>query len=518
MRTFFFFLPLLILLSCKEQSPGSKMNTVINDTVVSDSLRFRESYRPQYHFSPPTQWMNDPNGLVFNKGTYHLFYQYYPEDIVWGPMHWGHATSKDLVKWKHQPIALYPDSLGYIFSGSAVVDHTNTSGLGSKDNPPIVAIYTYHNMEGEKAGRSDFQTQGIAYSLDQGQSWKKYKNNPVIGNPDGIRDFRDPKVMWHEPSQRWIMTLVAGDHAKFYSAPDLIHWTHISDFGKDVGAHGGVWECPDLFRLQTADGQETKWVLLISINPGAPNGGSGTQYFIGDFDGTQFTTTQTAPKWLDYGSDNYAGVTYNGLPDQERRFIGWMSNWNYAQKTPTKNWRSAMTLARKLALVKLDQGFFLQQQPVDQLDAYLSKDPTIVKISDTVYRASAFNQHKITLDIKKSDGPFSLHFENEVNQKLTLGWQAKTATFFIDKTRSGLTQFEPRFADRVHTAPLPFDLDKDFKIELYIDASSIEVFVNGGLLTMTEQVFPTQPYTRMTIAGNVATSLPTFTKVARIWD
>lgn len=518
MRFFYLFLPLVFLISCQERDAAPKKNTTSNETVVVDSLCFRESFRPQYHFSPPTQWMNDPNGLIYSEGIYHLFYQYYPEDIVWGPMHWGHATSKDLIQWKHQPIALYPDSLGYIFSGSAVVDRNNSSGLGSKDNPPMVAIYTYHLMQGEKAGRSDFQTQGIAYSLDQGQSWEKYENNPVIGNPNGIRDFRDPKIMWHEPSQRWIMTLVAGDHAKFYSAPDLIHWTYLSDFGKDHGAHGGVWECPDLFRLQTEDGQEEKWVLLISINPGAPNGGSGTQYFIGDFDGTQFTTTQTAPKWLDYGSDNYAGVTYNGLSDQERTFIGWMSNWNYAQKTPTKNWRSAMTLPRKLSLAKTANGYFVKQEVVNQIEDYLSQEVSVTQTTKNSYEATAFDQHKIAFTLPDLKQKFELRLTNELAEELRIGWLPDDKSFYIDKTRSGLTQFEPRFADRIHTAPLFFDTDKEIPIELYIDASSIEVFINGGLLTMTEQLFPTQPYTQLSLEGNVDTVSPTISKVKRIWD
>lgn len=261
--------------------------------------------------------MNDPNGLVFNQGVYHLFYQYYPEDIVWGPMHWGHAVSEDLVHWKHKPIALYPDEHGYIFSGSAVVDKNNTSGFGENGEAPLVAIFTYHSKEGEEAGRMDFQTQGVAYSLDNGNTWNKYEGNPIIQN-DGIKDFRDPKVFWHESSQSWILTLVAGDHAKFYTSKNLKDWTYLSDFGKSQGAHGGVWECPDLFPLQVDGSEEEKWVLIISINPGAPNGGSGTQYFVGDFDGKVFTSNQKEPKWLDYGTDNYAGVTYNNVPGNGR--------------------------------------------------------------------------------------------------------------------------------------------------------------------------------------------------------
>jgi beta-fructofuranosidase/levanase/fructan beta-fructosidase len=252
------------------------------------SENFTEKHRPQYHFTPPSQWMNDPNGMVYYEGEYHLFYQYYPDSNVWGPMHWGHAISKDMISWEHLPIALYPDDLGYIFSGSAVVDWKNTSGLGTEENPPLIAIFTYHDPKGWESGAIDFQTQGMAFSLDKGRTWTKYENNPVLPNP-GIADFRDPKVTWHEPSQKWIMTLAVWDHVSFYSSPNLIDWEKESDFGLEWGSHAGVWECPDLFEMRVEGSEEKRWVLLVSINPGGPQGGSATQYFIGDFDGTFFT-------------------------------------------------------------------------------------------------------------------------------------------------------------------------------------------------------------------------------------
>src|SRR5688572_5533514 len=254
---------LLALLALTIFSCGNK------DKNRSKSLQFTEQHRPQFHFSPPTSWMNDPNGMVFHNGEYHLFYQFYPDSNVWGPMHWGHAISKDMIYWEHLPIALYPDSLGYIFSGSAVVDHQNTSGLGIKDTPPMVAMFTYHLMEGEKAGRNDYQTQGIAYSLDNGRSWTKYDQNPVLKNP-GIKDFRDPKIFWYEGSKKWILILAVQDHIELFESPDLKSWSKNSEFGLGVGSHGGVWECPDLFPLKV-DGGEEKWVMLVSINPGAPN-------------------------------------------------------------------------------------------------------------------------------------------------------------------------------------------------------------------------------------------------------
>ena len=244
-------------------------------------------YRPQIHFSPKENWMNDPNGMFYYKGKYHLYFQHNPNSNVWGPMHWGHAISEDLVSWEQQPIALFPDDLGTIFSGSAVVDLKNTSGFGTKQNPPIVAIYTNHNSREEKNGSKKFQNQSIAYSLDEGQTWTKYNQNPVIKNP-GIIDFRDPKVFWYERQNKWVLTLAAGQQTQFYESKDLKNWSYLSSFGKGIGNHKGVWECPDFFELPVEGSKETKWVHLVSINPGGPNGGSATQYFIGDFDGTNF--------------------------------------------------------------------------------------------------------------------------------------------------------------------------------------------------------------------------------------
>ncbi|MEY2704299.1 MAG: hypothetical protein RL407_361, partial [Bacteroidota bacterium] len=249
-----------------------------------------EPYRPGYHFSPKQGWMNDPNGLVYLDGEYHLFFQHYPDSTVWGPMHWGHAVSQDLIHWEELPIALFPDSLGYIFSGSAVYDAANTSGLGSTETPPLVALFTYHDPKGEKEGRIDFQKQGLAYSLDKGQTWQKYEGNPVLGNP-GIRDFRDPKitqVAQADGKSSWVMTLAARDRVHFYESANLKEWAFLGEFGQGIGAHGGVWECPDLLSLKAPDGSQ-KWVLLVSMNPGGPQKGSATQYFIGDFKQGVFT-------------------------------------------------------------------------------------------------------------------------------------------------------------------------------------------------------------------------------------
>ena len=516
MRVYYSIVMLLLVLSCK----GSKEEQPLKQETGEKVERFRESYRPQYHFTPPQKWMNDPNGLIYHKGTYHLFYQHYPEDIVWGPMHWGHATSKDLIRWEHKPIALFPDELGLIFSGSAVMDTNNTSGLGTKDNPPMVAIFTYHLMAGEKAGRKDFQTQGIAYSLDDGETWTKYENNPVIGNEGNIKDFRDPKVMWHEASRKWVMTLVAGDHAKFYSSPNLKEWTLLSEFGKDKGAHGGVWECPDIFPLQVAGTNETKWVLLISMNPGAPNGGSGTQYFVGDFDGMKFTTNQKKTKWLDYGTDNYAGVTYNGLPDDQRTFIGWMSNWNYARDTPTEVWRSALTLPRKLTLAKNGQVYYLKNFPVTTIDEYSYASVTHDTMKNKMSLSSAnFNEMRLDFTIPGSLDDFELNFSNVSNNSLKVGYNKKENQFYIDRRKSGKVNFESSFGAKVHRAPALEKKSTNTKFSIFMDESSIEFFVNDGETVLTDQIFPDIPFTALTFTSKENTIAPLkVSKIKRIWD
>ena len=486
-----------------------------------ERLRYQEEYRPQFHFSPEEKWMNDPNGLVYHEGIYHLFYQYYPEDIVWGPMHWGHAVSEDMVHWEHKPIALYPDENGLIFSGSAVVDKKNTSGFGKEGKTPLVAIFTYHSMEGEKAGRKDFQTQGIAYSLDNGDTWEKYKNNPVILN-DGIKNFRDPKVFWHEPSDSWILTLVAGDHAKFYSSKNLKEWIYLSDFGKSQGAHGGVWECPDLFPLQVEGSDGEKWVLIISINPGAPNGGSGTQYFVGDFDGTTFTSNQKNPKWLDYGTDNYAGVTYNNVPEEERIFIGWMSNWDYARDTPTKKWRSAMTVPRKLSLHKVEDDYFLANYPIDKMgdltsSTFVNQVEVAAATTDTL-QVEGLNQSEVRL--KTAAKNFQLLFKNELDEVLVLDVDSKNQTLTVDRTLSGKVDFQEDFGAKKHVAPLKSFKEGPHQFKILMDWSSMELFVDQGMLSITEQLFPTSPYNTLIINnedGSEPIIIQSIKEIKSIW-
>ena len=496
---------LSLLANCLSAQKNRTIEISSSNTITTDSsLWHKEPYRPQFHFSPEKKWMNDPNGMVYYKGVYHLFYQYYPEDIVWGPMHWGHATSSDLIHWKHHQIALYPDELGYIFSGSAVMDIENTSGLGTKENPAMIAVFTYHNMEFEKAGKINTQTQGLAYSLDEGKTWKKYEANPIINNTT-LKDFRDPKVFWNAATKQWNLVLVAGDRAQFYTSSNLLQWKLESEFGQDKGAHGGVWECPDVFPLKINGTKEEKWVLLISINPGGPNGGSATQYFVGDFDGKKFTTNQKETKWVDYGTDNYAGVTYNDAPNGERLFVGWMSNWNYARNTPTSNWRSAMTLPRTLSLSKINGDYVLQSKPVAQINTikttdYSAKKMVVSKENATTLNYSNLNQSQIHFTAENKN--LKIVFSNDANDSLVLEYDAKNKLFSVDRRQSGKVDFEKSFGEMIHTAPTENLTTAIIDFQIILDWSSIEIFLNGGVYSLTEQIFPNQPYNKLTIESN----------------
>ncbi len=318
-----------VFISCTAYS-NSQIPT---PSTSSPNKLYHETYRPQVHFSPAKKWMNDPNGMFYLNGEYHLFYQHNPLTSVWGPMNWGHAVSKDLVHWKHLPIALKPDLQGMIFSGSAVVDTKNTSGLGTKDNPPIVALYTNHDQSRERQGHNDFQTQALAYSLDKGLTWTKYAHNPVLKNP-GIRDFRDPKVMWHEASNRWVMALAQKDRVGFYSSSNLKEWKLESTFGRDTGSHGGVWECPELMSIKVDGSNTRKYVLLVSVGSGGPNGGSATQYFVGDFDGHQFTLDPAWQKELAVTQASFPqGKTFN---DFEHDVSGWKAKGKAFAGMPTR--------------------------------------------------------------------------------------------------------------------------------------------------------------------------------------
>ena len=667
----------------------SILSLIISSTLVGCSMNYttpkvenpiahveadrNEIHRPQVHFSPSQKWMNDPNGMFYLNGEYHLFFQHNPDDSIWGPMHWGHAVSKDLMHWEELPIALYPDEQGTIFSGSAVVDWNNSSGLGSKENPPIVALYTYHNAAMEKQGRIDYQTQALAYSLDNGRTWKKYAGNPVIENP-GIKDFRDPKVMWHETTQEWVMVLAQKDHIGFYSSSNLKDWSLQSTFGEEIGSHGGVWECPELLRMPVEGSDEYRYVLLVSISPGGPNGGSATQYFVGDFDGKHFVldpdwqreltptaamfpagtvfenfengagkwqargnafraaptagghsnqpppsgytgeylansfadedratgsltsevftitepfinfrvggghhpdrvglqliidgkvvksatglnretlhhaswdvsnwlgssaylriidkesaswghtyiddivfagqpaTNRVEPAvWLDHGTDNYAGVTFFNQPgSKEKRhvFMGWMSNWLYANEVPTEKWRSAMTLPRSLHLVRTTNGLRVQSQLVSEVDSLVEVTKASDRLSpgETISLSSIDNSGRMSalrysFAVRgESTSPVSVRLENSQNEYVEINIDPKQAIVSLDRSDSGQTAFDKQFGD-IQQGELT-TVNDVFNVTVVVDRSSLELFIDDGTTVMTSLVFPESVYDTMRV-------------------
>ena len=438
-----------------------------------------EPFRSVYHHTPEANWMNDPNGMFFDDATglWHLYYQHNPEAPVWGPMHWGHSVSKDLIHWEHLPIVLYPDSLGTIFSGSIVIDRNNTAGFGQN---AIVAIYTQSEYIG--------QHQSIAYSLDGGMTFTKYDANPVLMGD--IADFRDPKVTWD--GDHWLMTLACQQEIRFYSSPDLKHWTYLSSFGEGVGAHGGVWECPELIPM------DDKWVLLVSINPGGPFGGSATQYFVGNWDGKTFTpiTDDQSPitnaKWLDYGRDNYSTFTFHNCPDNRLVSLGWMSNWQYAQQVPTGIFRSQNTIARDLSLYSDDAGEY-RVRVIPSPESWAIKGKTTKQLKDACIVELTLSGEETSV----------ITLSNDRGEKVTMTLDVHRQTFSMDRTASGDCSFSSDFAG-ITTTPL-FVHRSSYIVHLFIDRCSIEAFDGEGAWAMTNLVFPSQPYNHIQVVGGEAT-------------
>ena len=448
----------------------------------------REKFRPTYHFSPLYGWMNDPNGMVYKDGEYHLFYQHNPYGSKWGNMHWGHAISKDLINWEHRPDAITPDALGTIFSGSAVVDTDNTAGFGAG---AIVAIYTQN---------SDRQVQSIAYSTDNGRSFTKYENNPVLTSD--ARDFRDPKVFWHKETQRWIMLLAVGQEMQIFSSSNLKDWAFESSFGEGQGAHGGVWECPDLFELPVDGTNEKKWVLLCNLNPGGPFGGSATQYFVGTFNGKEFVNeSRSKTKWMDWGKDHYATVTWSDAPDNRRIAIAWMSNWQYANDVPTSQYRSPNSVPRDLSLFTVDGETYLQSAPSPELLKLrdISKKRSFkVNGTRTIKDMIAGNEgaYEIELTIENQHADvIGFRLYNDKGEEVDMQYDMKEKKFSMDRRKSGEVGFNENFPMLTWTT---IESGKDeLKLRLFVDKSSVEAFGDGGRFVMTNQVFPSEPYTHI---------------------
>ena len=453
-----------------------------SDEFIADQS---DKFRPVYHFAPPYGWINDPNGMVYHNGLYHLYYQYNPYGNRWGNMNWGHAVSKDLATWEHRPVALAPDSLGQIFSGSAIVDKDNTAGFG---NDALIAIYT--------SAAPKKQVQSIAYSFDSGVTFTKYEDNPVLSDPN-YKDYRDPKVSWFPEFGQWVMPLATGHTISIYGSKDLKSWIRLSEFGEGIGAHDGVWECPDLFPLSYEG--KTKWVLFVSLNPGCPNGGSATQYFIGDFDGKTFVPDALPyPLWVDYGRDNYAGVTWNDAPDGRRIFIGWMSNWNYANQVPTRFFRNAMTIPRELSLRHNGKHPVLASVPVKELDAIRREAQSVPEISVegsyTIDKLLKNNSGAYEIEmtiVANGAGQFGFDLVNTKGEKVTFLFEPEKELLTVDRSASGIVDFS-NFAQFQMKSPIA--KRASYKIRLLVDKASTELFVNDGETVQTNLIFPEEPY------------------------
>lgn len=432
----------------------------------------REKYRPVYHHTPAWGWMNDPNGMFYKDGVWHLYFQYNPYGSQWENMTWGHSTSTDLIHWTFQGAPIEADAWGTIFSGSAVVDHNNTAGFGKG---AVVAMYT-------SAGEN--QTQSIAYSNDNGQTFTKYDGNPVLTS--NTPDYRDPHVFWNEDIKRWNMIMAEGQHMDIYSSADLKEWKLESQFGAEYGNHGGVWECPDLMKMKVRGTDQYKWMLLCNINPGGPFGGSATQYFVGQFDGHKFTC-ESAPevtKWMDYGKDHYATVTFDNAPDGRRVAMAWMSNWQYANQVPTMQYRSANSVPRDLDLYEYQGQTYCGVTPSPELAAARPK-----KATKTLTEAC-----EMVVTLK---GNATITLANDKGEQVVMTYDEKSRTFAMDRTKSGQKEFSDDFAV-LTVAPVH---GKMSQLRLFIDRSSIEAFDADGKMAMTNLVFPTKPYNKVLVKG-----------------
>lgn len=432
----------------------------------------REQYRPLYHHTPAYGWMNDPNGMFFKDGVWHLYFQHNPYGSQWENMTWGHSTSTDLIHWTFQGDPVQPDAWGSIFSGSSVVDKNNTAGFGEN---AIVALYT-------SAGEN--QTQSMAYSTDNGKTFTKYDSNPIITS--NVPDFRDPHMFWNEDIKKWNMILAAGQQMNIYSSDNLKDWKFESSFGAEYGSHGGVWECPDLMKMKVRGTDKEKWMLVCNINPGGPSGGSATQYFVGDFDGHKFTceSKPEVTKWMDYGKDHYATVTFDNAPNGRHVALAWMSNWQYANQVPTLQYRSANSIPRDLGLFEYKGNTYCSVTPSEEITAARSKKPS----------KSLSEACEMVVNLK---GDATITLSNSKGEKVVMTYKAKDETFSMDRTLSGKTDFSSDFA-AITTAPV---YGKMNKLRIFIDKSSIEVFDNDGKMAMTNLVFPTKPYDKVTIKG-----------------
>lgn len=462
----------------------------VSDTFDSSN---REKFRSVYHHTPVYGWMNDPNGMFYKDGVYHLYFQYNPYGSMWGNMTWGHSTSTDLVHWTDEGTPIVADAWGTIFSGSCVVDKDNTAGFGKG---AVIAFYT----SAKPSPWGDVQAQSMAYSLDNGKTFTKYEHNPILTSSE--RDFRDPKVFWYAPGKHWVMMLAVGQEIQIYSSPNLKDWKKESSFGTMQGAHGGVWECPDLVEVPVEGTKEKKWVLICNINPGGPFGGSATQYFVGHFDGKVFVNeSPTLTKWMDWGKDNYATVTWSNAPAGRCIALGWMSNWQYANNVPTTQYRSTNTIARDLTLYKVDEELYLRSKPSAEIEKARGK-----KINLPAFKVSGI--HEVESLLTDNNGAYELDMTienagsskiafslvNGKGEKVSMYYDVVRKQFVMDRSVSGVVDFSRDFP-AVTVAPV--DNTDTIHLRLFVDRSSIEAFGEDGKFVMTNLVFPAEPYNKL---------------------
>ncbi|KVR64559.1 levanase [Burkholderia vietnamiensis] len=482
-------------------------------------------WRPAFHYTPQRNWMNDPNGLVYENGRYHLFYQYNPLGADWGNMSWGHATSTDLVHWHEQPVAMRANATEEIFSGSIVADPHNTSGLGTPGDTPLVAVYTsvYKEGSGHPPGT---QAQSIAYSLDHGASWQPYAHNPVLTLDPESKAFRDPKVSWYAPGRYWLMTTVVADAqvVKLYRSDDLIHWSFLSDFTLPGVPHtGALWEMPDLVPLPVDDDpRHIKWVMIVNVNPWSIAGGSGAMYFVGEFDGRTFVPDRVAPagsdpaqfRWVDHGADFYAAGTFSGAPGRRPLAIAWMSNWDYAAKSPTAPWRGAMTLPRELALETIDGEPTLVVTPAAAFTGWADRRPAVhvgTLEVDSAARALPSATHGVAQRIEVTIAPGQAaragvvvrgSADGSIGTRIVYDTAARTLT--LDRSRSGTPDFAATFS-RQHIVALPLE-NGLLRLDIIVDRGSVEVFANGGRTVLTDVVFPPADADRVSVFAERGTA------------
>lgn len=467
----------------------------LSDTFDSSN---RETYRPVYHHTPVYGWMNDPNGMFYKDGVYHLYFQYNPYGSMWANMTWGHSTSTDLTHWTYEGTAIVPDAWGAIFSGSCVVDKDNTAGFGKG---AVVAFYT----STKSTPWGDVQSQSMAYSLDNGKTFIKYEHNPILTSTE--RDFRDPKVFWYAPGKHWVMMLAVGQEMQIYSSGNLKEWKKESSFGAMQGAHGGVWECPDLVEVAVEGSKEKKWVLICNLNPGGPFGGSAAQYFVGSFDGKKFVNeSPTQTKWLDWGKDNYATVTWSNAPAGRCIALGWMSNWQYANNVPTTQYRSANTLARDLTLYRAGGELYLKSKPSPEIKKARAEEKKIstFEVKGNYEVASLLADNKGAYEIEmtiENKGTSKIDFSlmNEKGEKVAMYYDVVRKQFVMDRSASGIVGFSRDFP-AVTVAPVR-NTDQ-IHLRLFIDRSSVEAFGEDGEYVMTNLVFPAEPYNRMVFSSD----------------